>query len=395
MILRLTKKMIVAITSVLLITIGTAFATPSSQLNKTKQLYNDAVKKVEALEREVEKLDTQIVDTMLEIETIDKKVNDSKAAIVKTEGEIKTIETNIKEEEKLFGERMEALYINGVTSYLDVVLEATSFSDFISRIDTVKTIIEYDNQIMNGLNTQKATLANKKQGLEKEQANLVALQTESKNKLATLNKKKQEQGTIIADLESKQKLYASQIREYQAAIEQSYAEQAQSSAASNNSSPSKPNTSGTTNKPGNSSKPSKPGTSTGGGQSEADVPNRGDGSASGMEIVNYAKRFLGTPYVWGGTTPAGFDCSGFTSYVYRNAAGISIPRTSGSQANVGQYIGSKGSLQPGDLVFFGSPTSHVGIYVGGGQYIHSPRTGDVVKISPLTRKDFTHGRRLL
>ena len=384
--------MIVAITSILLITIGTAFASPTSQLNKSKQLYNDAVKKVEALEREVEALDSQIVDTMLEIEAIDKKVSDSKAAIVKTEGEIKTIETNIKEEEKLFGERMEALYINGVTSYLDVVLEATSFSDFISRIDTVKTIIEYDNQIMDGLNTQKTTLANKKQGLEKEQANLVALQTESKNKLATLNKKKEEQGSLIANLESKQKLYASQIREYQAAIEQEQAQRAQqSSATSNNSSkPSKPNTS---NSSGNSSKPSKP--STGGGQTQPDVPNRGDGSSSGMEIVNYAKRFLGTPYVWGGTTPAGFDCSGFTSYVYRNAAGISIPRTSGSQANVGQYIGSKGSLQPGDLVFFGSPTRHVGIYVGNGQYIHSPRTGDVVKISPLTRNDFTHGRRLL
>lgn len=387
--LRLKKKLVVAVTALLITTMGTAFATPlsesKSQLNKSKQLYNDAVKKVEALEIEVEKLDSQIENAMADLQETDKKVNDSKTAVTKTEGEIKVIEKNINEEQKLFGERMEALYMNGATSYLDVLLEAKSFSDFISRIDTVKTLIHYDNQIISGLNTQKTTLANKKQGLEKEQKSLVALQTESKNKLATLNDKKKQQNTVITSLTTKKRAYAADIKAYQTAVSQALSES--NSNSSNNSS--KPSTS----KPNNSGSSSKPGNGSG---SSVDVPNRGDGDASsGMEIVNYARQFKGVPYVWGGTSPSGFDCSGFTSYVYRNAAGISLPRQSKAQANVGTYIGSKGSLQPGDLVFFGSPTHHVGIYTGNGNYIHSPQTGDVVKEVPMNRGDFTHGRRLL
>ncbi len=112
-------------------------------------------------------------------------------------------------------------------------------------------------------------------------------------------------------------------------------------------------------------------------------------AASGQDIVSYAKKFLGTPYVWGGTTPSGFDCSGFVQYVYKNCAGISLPRTSQAQINVGTPV-SRSQLQPGDLVF--PSTGHVGIYVGNGQMIHSPQTGDVVKISSVYA--FYAGRRI-
>ncbi len=110
------------------------------------------------------------------------------------------------------------------------------------------------------------------------------------------------------------------------------------------------------------------------------------------EIVPYARRFLGVPYSWGGSSPSGFDCSGFTSYVYRNAAGVSIPRTSRAQSRFGQPV-SRGDLMPGDLVFFGSPVHHVGIYVGGGMMIHSPQTGDVVRYSSISRSNYAGARR--
>ncbi|MCC5439193.1 C40 family peptidase [Clostridium botulinum] len=103
-------------------------------------------------------------------------------------------------------------------------------------------------------------------------------------------------------------------------------------------------------------------------------------AATGQDIVNYAKQFQGTPYVWGGTTPSGFDCSGFVQYVYRNCAGIELPRDTYGQIGAGTRV-SRDQLQPGDLVF--PHTGHVGIYVGNGQIIHSPQTGDVVKISPI------------
>lgn len=117
------------------------------------------------------------------------------------------------------------------------------------------------------------------------------------------------------------------------------------------------------------------------------------------QIVSYSKRFIGVPYVWGGTTPSGFDCSGFVQYVYANNKSykIQLPRTTYDQINVGTSI-SKTNLQPGDLVFFGSASSpnHVGIYTGSNQFIEAPHTGANVKIDTLSNMtDFFAARRII
>jgi cell wall-associated NlpC family hydrolase len=111
-------------------------------------------------------------------------------------------------------------------------------------------------------------------------------------------------------------------------------------------------------------------------------------------VVGIAMRYLGTPYVWGGASPAGFDCSGFVMYVYAQV-GVSLPHSSYAQYGYGSAV-SRGDLQPGDLVFFDG-LGHEGIYVGGGSFIHSPHTGDVVKISSMTgwyASTFVGARRL-
>ena len=116
----------------------------------------------------------------------------------------------------------------------------------------------------------------------------------------------------------------------------------------------------------------------------------GDGSTGGA-IVNYAYQFIGVPYVWGGTTPDGWDCSGFTSYIYRNVLGIEITRTTYTQRYQGISIGYN-DLQLGDLVFTNG-YEHVGIYVGGGNYIHAPQPGDTTRITPIY--GFNEGRRIV
>ena len=107
------------------------------------------------------------------------------------------------------------------------------------------------------------------------------------------------------------------------------------------------------------------------------------GSGTGQSIVNTAMQYLGVPYVWGGTSPSGFDCSGLVQYVCRKN-GISVARVAADQRNCGTYV-SRENLQPGDLVFFakGGSIHHVGIYVGNGNMIHAPQTGDVVKVSSI------------
>lgn len=113
----------------------------------------------------------------------------------------------------------------------------------------------------------------------------------------------------------------------------------------------------------------------------------------GEQIVATAKQYLGVPYVWGGTTPDGFDCSGLVQYVYAQY-GITLPRTSYTQANEGREV-LRDELRAGDLVFFANDNGvhHVGIYTSNGQFIHAPQSGDVVKISNLSERDDYYGAR--
>jgi cell wall-associated NlpC family hydrolase len=130
-------------------------------------------------------------------------------------------------------------------------------------------------------------------------------------------------------------------------------------------------------------------------------PSGGGGGGGGIApppryggVVGVAMRYLGVPYVWGGASPAGFDCSGFTMYVYAQV-GVSLPHNAAAQYGYGAPV-SRSDLQPGDLVFFDG-LGHVGLYIGGGSFIHAPHTGDVVKISSLSgwyAATFVGGRRL-
>jgi peptidoglycan DL-endopeptidase CwlO len=104
-------------------------------------------------------------------------------------------------------------------------------------------------------------------------------------------------------------------------------------------------------------------------------------SAAAQSAVDAAMAQRGKPYVWAATGPNAFDCSGLTTFAYR-AAGISLPRASRNQAGVGRAV-SRAELRPGDLVFFYSPISHVGIYIGNGQMVHAPTSGDVVKVASI------------
>ncbi|MFF2410211.1 NlpC/P60 family protein [Streptomyces sp. NPDC058092] len=110
------------------------------------------------------------------------------------------------------------------------------------------------------------------------------------------------------------------------------------------------------------------------------------------EAVAFAYGALGKPYVWGSTGPSSFDCSGLTQAAWRSA-GVSLPRTTYTQINAGQHV-SRSELAPGDLVFFYSGISHVGLYIGNGQMIHAPRPGAPVRIAPIDHMPFAGATRV-
>ncbi|WP_394431282.1 C40 family peptidase [Streptomyces sp. SGAir0957] len=124
-----------------------------------------------------------------------------------------------------------------------------------------------------------------------------------------------------------------------------------------------------------------------GGAITAEAPNSRAAAA-----ISFARGALGSPYVWGATGPNAFDCSGLTQAAYR-AAGVSLPRTTYAQIDAGQRV-PRSQLRPGDLVFFYSGISHVGLYIGGGQMIHAPNPSAPVRIAPIDQMPFAGATRV-
>jgi peptidoglycan DL-endopeptidase CwlO len=117
------------------------------------------------------------------------------------------------------------------------------------------------------------------------------------------------------------------------------------------------------------------------GDGITNYPTNIAGNTLGIAALRAALTRQGAPYVWGATGPNTFDCSGLVQWSYRQI-GVGMPRVAAAQQQVGQLV-DPAQIQPGDLIFFGSPATHVGIYVGGGRFLEAPQSGDVVKVAPV------------
>lgn len=344
------------------------FAAPTSQqvevqkqqLQQEKNELKKAQDKRLEVEQKIEDLDNQIEEVMSQIQENKKQIEKAQNDFKTAEADLKKSEADLKIEKELFNNRMRAFYINGVDSYLEILLDSNGVSDFLSRVDILKTVIEQDKEITENIMLKQEQLNNQKEKLSKQSENLVALNEDNNKKMDKLKLDKAEQDNLIEEAKKQERLYASAVSEAQTKLNETLKQiEAIRKAAPKY------------------------------------TPSRGAASVSSNSVVAYASNFLGTPYLWGGTTPAGFDCSGFTQYVYRHF-GISLGRTTYNQI-INGYGVSRDQLQPGDLVFFGkggSPT-HMGIYIGNGMMIHAPHTGDVVKISPYDRSDYITARRVM
>lgn len=364
-----------------------------SELQKNKNALQGLQDKRQDIEDAIEMLDFDIEELMRSIDSTKKKIEQVQNDIKAAEEEIKKTEEEMQIEKDLFNSRMRAMYINGVDGYLNIILESKGFSDFLSRMEDVRRIAEADQKIIAELKAKKEEVDKKKKTLDDKNASLQAMKAENEQKLAKLQKSKDEQAKLIAELKTQEKQYSDEIKASQNRIKEvtDQLDRIRSNPVPTVSSSS----GGSGSAAGNSS---KGGSSTTGTNASRGGSGISYDSTFGNNVVVLAYKFEGTPYVYGGSSPSGFDCSGFVQYVYKRL-GVSLPRTAASQANVGASV-SYNNLQPGDLVFFkrgGRPVHHVGIYVGNGCYIHAPQTGDVVKVSDLTRRvgrDYYGARRI-
>ena len=262
---------------------------------------------------------------------------------------------NLKRAQKMLAARLVSLYTaDHQDTTLDVLLGAKSLDDLLSNLDTVNRVSDQDAQVLGQVisfrklvRTQERQLADQ----HAEQGRLVAsLAAEKAHIEGQLAQRRQLLSSIQGEI--------ARLRAQEHTRQLALATQARARLAAG----------------------PPPALGIGIGALTPDgasvVP-----ASQYSGVVGVAMQYLGTPYVWAGASPGGFDCSGFTMYVFAQV-GVSLPHSSYAQYGMGVPV-AYGQLEPGDLVFFDG-LGHVGIYIGGGQFIHSPHTGDVVKISSLS-----------
>lgn len=299
-----------------------------------------------------------------DLQAVDETLNATRAKIVATENQLAEAQTQLAESQTRLADRAEAIYRSGSVDMLAVLLGTTDFQDFVTRLDMLNRIETSDADLVAQVTTARDSVSAARTALVNREAEEIALRTEAAARAAEVASAVARQNAYVRSLSAQVKQLVKQEQERQAAAAAEAARQAEAQASSH------PDT-----------RPS-------------DAGSLGSPHPAAVAV---AKRYLGVPYLWGGTTPNGFDCSGLVQYCYAQI-GISLPRTARAQFTVGQFIPRSRTdlLEAGDLVFFGyggdaNQIHHVGMYVGGGIFINAPATGDVVKYASLTDRIRTSG----
>lgn len=315
--------------------------------------YDEALVEIVSIETEIEKIDAEINQISKSIYDINESIESLGIQVKENQEDIDRQSNKVNELSAKVEQQIKNSYINNVSEsniFLQILMTSEGVTDFMHKFMIIQNAVKQNNDELSSYREEKLNLENKQEELNVKVGEIVERKKTLEEQKQNLQLKKSEQKKLLEEVNKK-------IAEYEASSKNDEV-QAISSL-------------------------------------EQNTVHNESSSGNGSSIVSYAYNFLGVPYVWGGTTPSGFDCSGFVQYVFRNK-GISMPRTTYEQIAGGKAV--TGDLQPGDLVFFGSYSSpyHVGIYVGNGQYIHAPRTGDVVKVASLSyRQDYCGARRYI
>ncbi len=372
---------------------------------------------ISSLEAEVAGINAKAQELFAKKETLTKETE-------QLQQEIADLEVRIERREEAIRNQARDVQVNGSqTTLIEAVINADSITDAIGRVQAMSTIVNANNDLVTQQKEDKqavedkkienetklgeiqethVTLEAQKGELERSQADLAVAKADYALQQASKESEKEAIKERKAAAEAEQARIAEEARlaaqaQRQAAQEAQAQEEAQAATSNttnqttnnqiNNSQTSTNNNSSNNQTSSSSNNTSSSNTSveTPAPAPVAPTPTPAPApSGNGSSVIAEAYKYLGVPYVWGGKTPSGFDCSGFTSYVFRNATGREIGGWTVPQESAGTKI-SVAEAQPGDLYFWGSAgsTYHVAIALGGGQYIHAPSPGQSVSVSSV------------
>ena len=401
------------------------FADVEQEVLEAQAQYEEYQNSIDSTTEQVISLNCEIEELLAEINSAETEVEDLNNSIKNNKMKIESLMKQIDENEKLKGRRLrEFTKTNSSLSYLSVLFDSNGFNDFLSRMSAVTKLMHLDKEMIKSLEEDKKQVNSLKMELENEKKSVEELLNSLEEDKSLMDKKKEQQEGILNNLKLEQAKFGSEVLEVaEIKLLSAQEEMINSDGASASSmrgivsqleairdnqltmegSKSKANSlidlaNQKANELEEQERLEQERLAELKRQEEMASPSRGDviyipngSGVTGQDIVTYAYNFLGRPYVWGEVGPDTFDCSGFTSYVYRHAAGIEITRTTYTQINVGTPV-SYSEMQPGDLVFTYN-NEHVGIYVGGGMYINATYPGSTIRVTPVT--NFYAARRIL
>lgn len=337
-----------------------ASAVPTTPAIKAKQAEADAA--AAHLDAMNDDLEIRIEEYNAITEALDKTREDIRT----TRADLEQAQRDLASAQGRLAERAATIYKERGTGILDVFLGTRTFEDFLVRLDLAVRINRSDAEAVLEVKDAKAAVEATERALEQREIEQAALKADAESRARRIEEEIARQESYVAALGAEIKQLIADEEERQRRLAEERARRAAMNAATHAS----------------------------GGREAADPSSLGSGRP---EVVAVALAYRGVPYRWGGASPSGFDCSGLCQYSYRQI-GIELPRTSRSQYRAGQHIAPDrlDLLKPGDLVFFGTNGDpdlihHVGIYVGGGNFVHAPQRGDVVKVSSLTDRIASRG----
>lgn len=355
---------------------------------------DDLKKEKAAKQSEVSSLQSQLTTLMGKVNTLESELIQTGEDITKAQGDLEVAQEKEKEQYAAMKKRIKYMYEAGNDSAFETLVTSEDFTDLLSKAEYVQNVHSYDRKQLQEYVETKQQISDLKDSLEKDQKELESKQVEYEKQGDNLNNLITSKSAEVANLDSEiQAAAEAAAREAAERAAREAAEKAakeaerQQAAASNNNAASTSNRNNTTSNRNNTTSSSTATsnrnntTSSSSSASVATKPSNSSSStttsgtnANGGSIVSRAYSQLGKPYVWGECGPNSFDCSGFVSYCL-----------TGSYSRLGTTLTFMGwtrvsNPQPGDVV---TTATHCGIYIGNGQMIHAPHTGDVVKVGPV------------
>ena len=344
---------------------------------------DDLKKEKAAKQNEVSSLQSQLTTLMGKVNTLESELIQTGEDITKAQSDLVVAQKKEKEQYAAMKKRIKYMYEAGNDSAFETLVTSDDFTDLLSKAEYVQNVHSYDRKQLQEYVETKQQISDLKDSLEKDQKELESKQAEYEKQGDNLNNLITSKSSEVANLDSEIQAAAEAAakeaaeRAAKEAAEKAAKEAAkkQQASAANNSTSSNRNNSTTSNNTtsnkhntSNTTRPSRPS-----GNNTSSNTTSGS-NANGGTIVSRAYSQLGKPYVWGACGPSSFDCSGFVSYCL-----------TGSYTRLGTTLTFMGwtrvsNPQPGDVV---TTATHCGIYIGNGQMIHAPHTGDVVKVGPV------------